>query len=73
MWQNNRKVTRTYASAHSKNAYGMISGIAGWKKITGHSVDGVTNIFAALNIALANNRTVDVYIVSNQIERLVVK
>ncbi len=73
MWQNNRKVTRTYASAHSKNAYGMITGIAGWLKISGLSTDGVTNVFAALNSALANNREVDVYVVSNEIERIVVK
>lgn len=71
MWTNNVNVTRTYASSHNKNSYAILSGISGWKKISTLSDDGVTNCTVLLNAALANNRRVDVYIVSNQVERVV--
>ncbi len=73
MYYNNRKVTSTYASTDTQNAYAIITGIAGWLKIKTTSVDGVSNLFVAVNSALANNRTVDVYVVANQIERVVMK
>lgn len=73
MWNNNRNVQRAYSSSHSKNSWAIISGISGWKKIRTLSSDGVTNNFIMLNSALANNRKVDVYIVSNQIERVVMR
>ena len=71
MWTNNLNVTRTYASSHNKNAYAMLSGMSGWRKIKTLSDDGVTNCFTVLNAAMANNRKVDVYIVSDEIERVV--
>ena len=71
MWHNNQKVTRTYSSSHAKNSWALLNGISGWKKIKGHTNDGVTNVSVALNNALAGDRTVDVYIVNNEIERVV--
>jgi len=71
MWHNNLTVSRTYSSSHSQNSWALLNGVSGWKKITGHAVDGVTNVSVALNNALAGNRTVDVYIVNNEIERIV--
>jgi hypothetical protein len=73
MWHNNKTVSRTYTSKDSQNCYAIISGISGWKKIKTGSTDGVTNTFITLNAARANNRPVDVYIVSNQIERAVMR
>ncbi len=69
MWYNNKTVTRTYTSKDSQNCYAIISGISGWKKIKTGAADGVTNVFAILCAAKANGRPVDVYLVSNQIER----
>jgi len=69
MWDNNKTVTRTYTSKDSQNCYAIISGISGWKKIKTGAADGVTNVFAILCAAKANGRPVDVYLVSNQIER----
>jgi len=71
MWTNNVNVTRTYASSHTQNAWAILSGISGWKKVLNHSTDGVTNCFVLLNSALANGKKVDVYIVSDQVERVV--
>lgn len=69
MWHNNKTVTRTYTSKDSQNCWAIISGISGWKKIKTGAADGVTNVFAILCAAKANGRPVDVYLVSNQIER----
>jgi hypothetical protein len=69
MWYNNKTVTRTYTSKDSQNCYAIISGISGWKKIKTGAADGVTNVFVILCAAKANSRPVDVYLVSNQIER----
>ena len=71
MWINNVKVTRTYSSHHSQNAYAMVSGQSGWKKVKALSTDGVSNVYLTLNSALSSNKTVDVYIVGNEIERVV--
>lgn len=73
MWHSNKKVTRTFTSRHSQNCHAIISTIAGWKKVKTGNTDGVTNVFSVLATAHANNRTVDVYIVSNVIERVVMK
>lgn len=73
MWTNNLNVIRTYASSHSKNAWAIVSSISGWKKIQIISNDGVTNCNTMLNIALANDRKVDVYIESDQIQRVVMR
>ncbi|WP_158850216.1 peptidase M6 [Algibacter sp. L1A34] len=53
----NKKVLRTYASPHSKNAWANIETL-GWRKIGQLSTDGVTNIFIILNVARGNNKTV---------------
>lgn len=53
----NKKVVRTYASPHSKNAWAYIESV-GWRKIGQLSTDGVTNIYVMLNAAKANNKTV---------------
>lgn len=73
MWNNNKTVSRTYCSADKQNAHAIISGISGWKKIKTGAASGVTNVFLTLNAAKANGRKVDVYIVSNQIERVVMR
>lgn len=71
MWNNNKTVSRTYSSTGTQNCWAIISGISGWKQVkTGH-VDGVSNVFHALNAARAGGKQVDVYIVNNVIERVV--
>lgn len=71
MWYNNTTVTRTYTSNDSQNAWAIVGAVSGWKKIKTGAADGVTNVFAILCAARANARPVDVYIVSDQIERVV--
>ena len=73
MWYNNKTVERTYTTNDSQNAWAIISGISGWKKIKSGATDGVTNTFMLLSTAKANGRQVDVYIVNNQIERATLK
>ncbi len=73
MWNNNKAVTRTYSSSGSQNCWAVISGISGWKRIRTGQPDGVSNIFTTLNAAQAGGKTVDVYIVSNIIERVVMR
>lgn len=53
----NKKVTRTYTSPHSQNAWAYLHGI-GWRKIEKKSDDGVTNMFLIVTAARAHNRTV---------------
>ncbi|WP_282062655.1 hypothetical protein [Roseobacter litoralis] len=73
MWQNNKTVSRTYTSKDSQNCHAIISGISGWQKIKTGSSDGVSNVFHALNAARAGAKKVDVYIINNQIERVVMR
>lgn len=73
MWHNNVTVNRTYSSKDSQNCWAIINSISGWKKVKTGSADGVSNVFIALCTAKANNRTIDVYIVNNQIERVTLK
>lgn len=73
MWYNNRTVTRTYTSHDAQNCWAIVSGLSGWKKVKTGAVDGVTNTFALLCSARANNRPVDVYIVNDQIERVTLR
>ena len=68
-WQNNKKVLRTYSSAHSTNAWANIQGI-GWRKIKETSNDGVTNVFYALCEAETSGRSVKVYLDSKHIYRV---
>ena len=53
----NKKVLRTYASPHSKNAWANIESL-GWRKLGQLSTDGVTNLFIMVNAARGNNKTV---------------
>ncbi len=69
MWHNNISVIRTHCKNSSQAAWAIVSGISGWKQIKPSSADGVTNVFSILNVALANNRKVDVYIKSGYIEQ----
>ncbi len=73
MWYNNITVTNAYTSHHSENAWAILSGISGWKKIKTGATDGVTNVFVVLSTAKANGRPVDVYIVNNLIERVTLR
>lgn len=73
MWNNNKTVTRTYSTSGSQNCWAIISGISGWKKVKTGQADGVSNVFTALNAALAGSKKVDVYIVNNIIERVVMR
>lgn len=72
-WINNKTVNRTYTSHHLQNCWAIINTIAGWKRVKTGKTDGVTNVFLALCDAKANNRTVDVFINGNFIERIVLK
>ena len=73
MWHNNLTVNRTYSSKDSQNCWAILNTISGWKKVKTGKTDGVTNVFVALCTAKANNRTVDVYLVNNEIERVTLK
>ncbi len=68
MWHTNKTVQRVYSTNSSQNAWAQIEDV-GWRKIKTGASDGVTNTFVLLAAAKANNRTVNVYIVSNLIER----
>ncbi|HKJ12339.1 MAG TPA: M12 family metallopeptidase [Ornithinimicrobium sp.] len=53
----NVAVSMVFATPHSKNAWAHLAG-AGWRKIDGTSTDGVSNTFAVLALARANDRRV---------------
>ncbi|KJD33530.1 peptidase M6 [Tamlana nanhaiensis] len=59
-----KKVLRTYASPHSKNAWAYLDSI-GWRKVNTLTADGVTNVFALLNEARAHNLNVRAQIDNN--------
>jgi hypothetical protein len=73
MWHHNKKVVATHAKDGTRMAWALIGGISGWKRIRTTSPDGVTNLHLLLSIACANDRMVDVYIVSNQILQATLK
>jgi hypothetical protein len=73
MWSQDKDVLSTYTSHDSQNAWALISGIGAWKKIKTGKTDGVTNTFVALCAAKANGRKVDVYVVGDEIERVILK
>ena len=50
-------VSTVYATPHSKNAWANLAGV-GWCKVNGVTTDGVSNTFATLAAARANNRAV---------------
>lgn len=68
MWSNGKAVLQIYTTHHSQNAWANIQDL-GWRKIKTDASDGVTNTFCLLTAAKANNRTVNVFIVDNLIER----
>ena len=59
-WHYNQKVTRTFASPNSQNAWAYIDAI-GWRRINDDSPSGVTNMFIALCEAAVNNCDVHLY------------
>jgi hypothetical protein len=68
MWHNNLQVSRTHAKNGAQLAWAIVPGVgSGWLQIKPDSADGVTNVFMILSTALANNRSVDVYVQSGQI------
>jgi len=69
MWYNNKKIIRIHNKNASKMTWAFIDGINGWQRIKTTSVDGVNNITIILSTALANSRTVDVYIDNGYIEQ----
>jgi len=68
MWHNNQTVSQVYSTNDGQNAWARI-GSLGWRKIKTGAADGVTNTFVLLTAAKANSRPVNVYIVSDLIER----
>ena len=62
-----KKITRTFASPHTKNAWAYIDTI-GWRKVDMLSTDGVTNVFDLINQARAKNITVTANINSSHIK-----
>ncbi len=68
MWSNGKTVIQIYVTHHSQNAWANVQSL-GWRKIRTGATDGVTNTFCLLSAAKANNRTVNVYVVNNLIER----
>lgn len=73
MWHNNVTVNRTYTTHHGQNCWAIINTIAGWKKVKTGSADGVTNVHVALCAAKANNRSIDIYLNGNEVERVTLK
>jgi hypothetical protein len=67
-WFNNQTVIRTHAKYGSRAAWALIGGCC-WIRVRPTSTDGVTNIFAILCEAVANNRKVDIYIRDGQIDQ----
>jgi hypothetical protein len=73
MWYTNKLVRYVYIVHTPQAAWAIIDGLTGWKRVRPGSADGVTNLAVLLNAAKANNRKVDVDIVSDQIIRAVLK
>lgn len=68
-WHTNKSVLQTYTTYHSQNAWARIQDL-GWRKIETGSADGVTNMFQALCVAQANNRSVSVFVDDSKIYRM---
>lgn len=70
MWYNSKKVVRTHAKNGGQQAWAMVQGVgSGYLRIQPAAPDGVSNIHTILSTALANDRSVDVYVVDNQISQ----
>ncbi len=70
MWYNNKSVSYTHCKTPTKQAWAIISGLSGWKRIRTSSADGVTNVYQTLCQARANGRNVNVYVNGNYIEQV---
>lgn len=70
MWHNSKKVVRTHAKNGGQQAWAIVQGVgSGYLRIRPAAPDGVSNIHMILSTALANNRSVDVYVVGNEISQ----
>ncbi|MDQ3699795.1 MAG: C1 family peptidase, partial [Chloroflexota bacterium] len=61
VWQHNVKVTQTFASHHTQNAWAHLHGL-GWRKIQPGTADGITNMLALFAQATAQGKAVTVYV-----------
>jgi hypothetical protein len=61
----NKKVTRTFCTSNTKNAWVYLETF-GWRKINGTSADGVSNVYKMAVIARAHNRTLSGSIDNNK-------
>lgn len=73
MWHNDKSVQWAHCKSGSQAAWAMIEDINGWKRIRTGAPDGVTNLYAMLTIAKANNRKVDVFIKNDMIEEVTLR
>lgn len=69
-WHYNVTVNQAYATTDSQNAWAYINGV-GWRKISPNAPDGVTNVFKTLCDAVANAKTVGVYLDGSFIYRAI--
>ena len=69
-WLNNRTITRTFTTYHSKNAWAYIGGL-GYRKIKPTATSGVTDVFDACCEAVANNRKVNVFVDGSSLRQVV--
>ena len=73
MWHNNKSIVRTHCKKNSQQAWAIIQGLAGWKRIRTGAQDGVSNIFLTLCQARSNGRKVDVFINGGFIEQVTLR
>ena len=66
MWHNSKLVQYVYAHVNTQNAYAIIEGLSGWKRIDPVSADGVTNVLDVLTTAKANGIRVNVYLTADE-------
>jgi predicted class III extradiol MEMO1 family dioxygenase len=66
MWHNNVKILSTFAHYTTQWAWANVDG-QGWRRIKDGAADGCANLFIMMNAAVANNRTVSVFIDSNNL------
>lgn len=71
MWHYNVTIQKVYVTHDPQNVWAAFAGVSGWQRIKPGAADGVTNVGALLSTAFANNRKVDVYLVSNEIQRAI--
>ncbi|MDD3248408.1 MAG: hypothetical protein PHF18_16380 [Methanosarcina sp.] len=71
MWYNDKTVVRTHTKNGTQMCWAIVNGVpnTGWIRIKPATVDGVSNVFLILSLALATGRHVDVYIPSGEIEQ----